>query len=55
MDKTFFHIDFLLKLYCLFEKTDNKQKRGGGWSIFQKTYSSWLVHIAIDFIVYMNE
>ena len=24
MDMTFFHIDLLLKLYCLFEKTENK-------------------------------
>ena len=25
-----FHIDFLLKLDCLFEKTENKRKRGRG-------------------------
>ena len=36
MDMTFFHIDLLLKLYCLFEKTKNKQKRGHGWPIFLK-------------------
>ena len=28
MDTTFFHIDLLQKLYCLFEKTENKGKRG---------------------------
>ena len=33
---TFFHIDLLHKLYCLFEKTENKQKRGWGWPIFKK-------------------
>ena len=34
---TFFHIDFLYKLYCLFEKTKNKKKRkrGRGWAIFK--------------------
>ena len=32
---TFFHIDLLLKLYCLFEKTENKRKRGRGWPIFR--------------------
>ena len=31
---TFFHIDLLLKLYFLFEKIENKQKRGWGWPIF---------------------
>ena len=25
-----FHIDLLQKLYCLFEKTENKRKRGLG-------------------------
>ena len=33
-----FHIDLLLKLYCLFEKTENKQKRGRGWPTFLKKY-----------------
>ena len=28
MDLTFFHIYLLNKLYCLFEKTENKWKRG---------------------------
>ena len=28
MDMTFFHIDLLLKLYCLLKKTKNKRKRG---------------------------
>ena len=32
MDRTFFHID-LFKLYYLFEKTENKLKRGRGWPI----------------------
>ena len=36
MDMTFLHIDLLLKLYCLFEKTENKRKRGLGWTIFLK-------------------
>ena len=31
-----FHIDLLYKLYCLFEKTKNRRKRGRGWSIFNK-------------------
>ena len=35
MDMTFFHIDLLLALYCLFEKTKNKRKRDRGWSIFK--------------------
>ena len=26
-----FHIDLLSKLYCLFEKTENKQKDARGW------------------------
>ena len=31
---TFFHIDLLQNLYgCLFEKTENKQKKGRGWPI----------------------
>ena len=34
MDLTFFHIYWLYKLYCLFEKTENKLKRGRGWPIF---------------------
>ena len=29
-----FHIHLLWKLYCLFEKTENKQKRGRGWPNF---------------------
>ena len=32
MEMTFFHID----LYCLFEKTENKPKRGQGWPSFLK-------------------
>ena len=32
-----FYIDLLYKLYgCLFEKTENKRKRGRGWPIFKK-------------------
>ena len=31
-----FHIDLLQKLYCLFEKTEIKWKRGRGWHIFLK-------------------
>ena len=31
---TFFYFELLQKLYCLFEKTENKRKRGQGWSIF---------------------
>ena len=30
MDMTFIHIDLLYEWYCLFEKTENKQKRGRG-------------------------
>ena len=30
-----FHVDLLLKLYCLFEKTENKRKRVWGWPIFK--------------------
>ena len=29
MDMTFFLIELLQKLYCLFEKTENKQKEAG--------------------------
>ena len=36
IDKTFFHFDSLLKLYCLFKMTDNKRLRGRGWPIFLK-------------------
>ena len=42
MDRTFFHID-LFKLYYLFEKTENKLKRGRGWPIeynFYRFYDS---------------
>ena len=35
-DMTFFNIDLLLKLYCLFERTENKQKRGTGLAYFFK-------------------
>ena len=35
-----FHIHLLLKLYCLFEKTENKQKKGRGWPIFKKKTKS---------------
>ena len=31
-----FHIDLLYKLYCLFEKTRNKLKRGRSWPFFKK-------------------
>ena len=37
-----FHIDLLQKLYCLFEKTENKRKRGRD---FKKYY--WIVHLDI--------
>ena len=37
MDRTFFHID-LFKLYYLFEKTENKLKRGRGWPIENNFY-----------------
>ena len=30
-----FHVDLLLKLYCLFEKTENKWKRVWGRPIFK--------------------
>ena len=36
MDMTFFHIDLLLKLYCLFGGTENKRKRGRGGPFFKK-------------------
>ena len=35
LDGHFSHI-FVVKLYCLFEKTENKPKRGRGWTIFLK-------------------
>ena len=34
---TFFHIDLLLQLYCLFEKTKNKQKQAGVGQFYKKT------------------
>ena len=33
MDMTFFHIDLLQELHCLFEKTKNKVKRVRAWPI----------------------
>ena len=38
MDATFFHDDLLLKLYCLFGKTEDKRKRGRGWPFFKKRF-----------------
>ena len=38
MDLTFFHIDLLKKMYCLFEKTENKRKRG---RVDFKTSPNW--------------
>ena len=39
MDMTFFHIDLLQKLYCLFEKTKKiNVKEDGGWSINKGKY-----------------
>ena len=35
IDRTFFHIDLLSKLYCLFEKTENKLKRGRSGPIYK--------------------
>ena len=35
LDGHFSHI-FVVKLYCLFEKTENKPNRGRGWTIFLK-------------------
>ena len=32
----FFHVTLLLNLYCLFEKIENKCKRGRGWPILIK-------------------
>ena len=34
-----FHIDLLLKLYCLFEKTKNKQREAGVGPFFLKKSS----------------
>ena len=40
---TFFTFICCKKLYCLFEKTKNKQKRGRGWPIFfKKRVTNWL-------------
>ena len=39
MNMKFFHIDLLLKLYCLFEKTENKRKRGRVGP-FKKSFSN---------------
>ena len=36
MDMTFFHIDLLQKLYCVFEKTENKTKKRPGLPHFFK-------------------
>ena len=36
MDMTFFHIDLLQELYCLFEKTKHKQKEAGVAHFFKK-------------------
>ena len=33
MDMTFFHIDLLQELHCLFEKAKNKVKRVRAWPI----------------------
>ena len=38
MDMTFFHIDLLLKMYCLFEKTKNNHRSGRGWPTFLKKH-----------------
>ena len=35
LDGHFLHC-FVIKLYCLFEKTKNVRKRGRGWAIFLK-------------------
>ena len=45
LDGFFSHI-LVVKLYCLFEKTENKRKRGMGWPIFKiialaKTHNSF--------------
>ena len=37
MYMTFLHIDLLLKLYRLFEETENKRKTGRGSPIIKKT------------------
>ena len=36
---TFLHIDLLKKMYYLFEKTENKRKRGWSWPIKKNIYS----------------
>ena len=36
LDGHFKHFIVVRKLYCLFEKTKNKWKRGQGWPIFKK-------------------
>ena len=36
-----FNIDLLLKLYCLFEKTEYKIKRGRDWPIFKWKTTFW--------------
>ena len=33
---------FVVKIVCLFEKTENKRKRGRGWPIFKKTKNIYL-------------
>ena len=44
-----FHIHLFLKLYCLFEKTENKRKRGRGWPI-KKTFTVVIVRHTRGFI-----
>ena len=39
MDMTFFHIDLLLKLYCLFEKTKKINEKEAGVGPFYKKVS----------------
>ena len=55
---TFFHINLLQNLHCLFEKTGNKRKRGRGWPIFNKIvlllggFRSWRPKILASFCLF---
>ena len=42
---TFFHIDLLKNLYCLFEKTENKQNRGRGWPFKKKLFGILMIYL----------
>ena len=50
MDLTFFHTDLLSKMYCLFEKNENKWKRGLVRPIFLKKIAPSICSVPVQFI-----